>query len=122
MKKPRKTASAFRILHSFQRRRRSRPVGLPPHFKNAANAPQIPPTIRLKISQKINRLHKSFIFKMLHCPDFAKKTVVKRPGFFYCHCQLHRMVPGQTGFALRRVERETRETTNNKPNNIGGTR
>jgi hypothetical protein len=53
----------------------------------------------------------------------AKKTVVKRPEFFYFHYQLHRMVPGQTGFALRRVKRETRETlTNSKPNNIGGTR
>jgi hypothetical protein len=56
-------------------------------------------------------------------PSFAKKNVVKPSRFSYCHCQLHRMVPGQTGFALRRVERETRETlTNNKQNNIGGTR
>jgi hypothetical protein len=52
---------------------------------------------------------------------FAKKNVVKPAGFSYFQCQLHRMVPGQTGFALRRVERETRETTN-KQNNIGGTR
>jgi hypothetical protein len=59
----------------------------------------------------------------LHCPNLVKKNVVKLAGFSYVHCQLHRMVPGQTGFALRRVKRETRETlTNNKPNNIGGTR
>jgi hypothetical protein len=60
---------------------------------------------------------------MLYYEYLVKKTVVKRPEFSYFHCQLHRMVPGQTGFALRRVERETRETlTNSKPNNIGGTR
>jgi hypothetical protein len=54
-----------------------------------------------------------------------KKIVVKRPGFFYFHWQLHRTVPGQTGFASQRTGAEHREThreTLTKQNNIGGTR
>jgi hypothetical protein len=39
----------------------------------------------------------------------VKKNVVKPAGFSYFRSQLHHMVPGQTGFALRRVERETRK-------------
>jgi len=72
-----------------------------------------------KISLELQDLH----FQHVALSRFGKKIVVKRPGFSYFHCQLHRMVPGRTGFALRRVRRETRETlTNNKQNNIGGTR
>jgi hypothetical protein len=52
----------------------------------------------------------------------VKKYVVFLAGFSYVHCQLHRMVPGQTGFALRRVKRETRKHNKQQPNNIGGTR
>jgi hypothetical protein len=40
----------------------------------------------------------------------AKKIVVKRPGFFYFHWQLHRTVPGQTGFASQRAGAGHRET------------
>jgi len=86
--KPGKTASAFYSLHSFQQRRRSCPAGLPPHSQNPANAPQIPSAICLKISQKINRIRKSFKFKLLRCPDFAKKMLSNPPDFpiFIVNC------------------------------------
>jgi hypothetical protein len=72
-----------------------------------------------KIKLTSQRLH----FQRIAMSIFDKKKVAKCPGFSYVQYQLHRMVPGQTGFALRRVRRETRKTlTNNKQNNIGGTR
>jgi len=58
---------------------------------------------------KSTKNHNLFIFNKLRCPLFDKKNVAKCPGFSYCHCQLHRMVPGRTGFALRRDRRETRK-------------
>jgi len=48
-------------------------------------------------------------FQRIVLSTFGKKKVAKCPGFSYFHCQLHRMVPRQTGFALRRVKRETRK-------------
>jgi hypothetical protein len=48
-------------------------------------------------------------FQMIALSIFDKKKVAKCPGFSYFHCQLHRMVPGQTGVCL-----EAREARNKK--------
>jgi hypothetical protein len=65
---------------------------------------------------KINLKSQHVNFQRVAMSIFDKKKVAKCPGFSYVQCQLHRMVPGQTGFALRRVRRETRKTltTTNK--------
>jgi hypothetical protein len=62
-----------------------------------------------KNSQKSQDVH----FQRIALSIFEKKNVAKCPGFSYVQRQLHHMVPGQTGFALRRVRRETRKTLTN---------
>jgi hypothetical protein len=60
-------------------------------------------------TKKTSQSHNTLVIKWLQDHVLPKKSVVKPSCFSYFHCQLHRMVPGQTGFALRRVRRETRK-------------
>jgi hypothetical protein len=60
-------------------------------------------------SLKNKELLQTTCFQQVAIVYFAKKNVVKPAGFSYVHCQLHRMVPGRTGFAPRRARRETRK-------------
>jgi hypothetical protein len=63
---------------------------------------------------KKNLKSQSLTHQLVALSIFDKKIVAKCPGFSYFHWQLHRVVPGQTGFASRRKKRETRETLTNK--------
>jgi hypothetical protein len=63
---------------------------------------------------KINQKLQGITHQRVALSIFDKKKVAKCPRFSYFHWQLHRVVPGQTGFALRRKKRETRETLTNK--------
>jgi hypothetical protein len=72
-----------------------------------------------KLSQSHNQLYSNYL-RLLFLP---KKCVVKPAVFSYFHYQLHRMVPGQTVVCLEaRKARNKKNITNNKQNNIGGTR
>jgi len=55
--------------------------GIVATLQNSANAPQISSAIRLKISQKIDIILKSFLLNMLRCPDFVKKKLPNVPVF-----------------------------------------
>jgi hypothetical protein len=44
---------------------------------------------------------------------FDKKKVAKCPGFSYFHCQLHRMVPGQTWICLEARQARNKKTLTN---------
>jgi hypothetical protein len=61
------------------------------NVQNAAvDDPSQPSQIWAKSTLGLQGLH----FKHVALSRFDKKIVVKRPGFSYFHCQLHRMVPG----------------------------
>jgi hypothetical protein len=79
------------------------PCQKPPQTRLQSTFPIVPNMGKTPLELQVVK-HKHFALYI-----FRKKKVAYCPGFFYFHCQLHRMVPGQTGFALRRVKRETRK-------------